>query len=178
MQRNKKCTHFLQNCNKDWKVFCLLWSNVVLLFNLCEDLSTFVEPKVVSQICVHVQLAQNSHIERQTDRGGETENETENSLMVQIQKFERINVKGKKRRDEKGCMRKSCMHPRTRKKNRKRKKKNSGSVHIKKHKQILCSFITKYSATINIAFLSPFHLRLRMLTPRLFSVLNTCKYEA
>lgn len=63
------------------------------------------------------------------------------------------------------------------KKNRKRKN-ISGSVHIKKHKQILCSFITKYSATINIAFLSPFHLHLRMLTPRLFSVLNTCKYEA
>ena len=43
----------------------------------------------------------------------------------------------------------------------------------KNHKQILCSFITKYSATINIAFLSPFHFRLRMLTSSPFSVLNT-----
>lgn len=54
---------------------------------------------------------------------------------------------------------KSCMNPPTHNKKWKRKKKISGSVHIKKHKQILCSFITKYSATINIAFLSPFHLR-------------------
>lgn len=33
-----------------------------------------------------------------------------------------------------------------------KKGKISGSADIKKHKQILCSFITKYSATINIAF--------------------------
>lgn len=45
-------------------------------------------------------------------------------------------------------------------------------------KQILCSFITKYSATINIAFLSPFQLYLRMFTLSGFlPLINTSKYE-
>lgn len=46
---------------------------------------------------------------------------------------------------------KSCMNSLT---ETNEMEKISGSVHIKKHKQILCSFITKYSATINIAILS------------------------
>lgn len=57
--------------------------------------------------------------------------------------------------------------------NRKEGEKLSGGVHIKKKdKQILCSFITKYSATINIAFLSPFNLLPRMST-FLFPVFNS-----
>lgn len=86
MQRNKKCTHFLQNCNKDWKVFCLLWSNVVSLFSLCEDSSTFVGtksslPKFVSMFNWH-----RIHSERRTE--GETEDETENCSVVQTQRLE------------------------------------------------------------------------------------------
>lgn len=50
------------------------------------------------------------------------------------------------------------------KKNGKGKNYQGVLTYKKNHKHILCSFITKYSATKNIAFLSPFHLHLRMLT--------------
>ena len=133
-------------------------------------------PRFVSKFNWH-----RTHRERETDRAGDG-----NKLESQKRRLEKSKLmEGRKRETVKWkVMRVEKLHdpppPQPKQRNGERKKR--GSVHIKKHKQILCSFITKYSATINIAFLSPFHFEsdeVNFAFPALFSVLNTCcKYEA
>lgn len=141
----------------------------MLLFSLCKDLSTFVDTKEVSQILF---LCSTATELTERDRGRKGTGKCFDRTNTEVG---RVNLNGEMGKDaEKGCG-KAAEHSTLPPKNM---EKISRSIHIKKHKQILCSFITKYSATINIAFLS-LHLRmLTLLSPPLFTILYICKYKA
>lgn len=165
--KKTKCTHFFyKNSNKDWKVFCLLSSKVVLFVppwrgfhRSCGDWSR------LAGFYVHISLAQKSQTEKRYRKVCGATTDVRGTDGVSWNRKKKLLDEGK--------------DPETKDKKKTEMKNVDGHVDIKKHKQILCSFITKYSATINIAFISPFHLCLEdssfaSFFPPPFCVLNTC----